>query len=192
MRFGLAGALIALVPYSRFVPVTTLATPLAWSTLAVLATIGGFSAWARAVQFAAAQVPPPHRQNRWLRSRLAVCVLGLIAPGCGMLVGGNRWHASLWLWALWPAALGVAVLGNAMDMWRHLATTVPDRAAADLLEFSILMAAGAVALAPWPGWCRRSRVRRLAPAPALAPRPRRLVCRGPRRVLCGAGGGRQS
>ncbi|MBK9474619.1 MAG: hypothetical protein IPO18_20490 [bacterium] len=35
----------------------------------MLATIGGFSAWARAVQLAAAQVPPPHRQNRWLRSR---------------------------------------------------------------------------------------------------------------------------
>jgi hypothetical protein len=166
---ALAGALITLVPYSRFVPVTTLATPLAWSTLAVLATIGGFSAWARAVQFAAAQVPPPHRQNRWLRSRPAVCVLGLVAPGCGMLVGGNRWHASLWLWALWPAALGVAVLRNAMDMWRHLATTVPDRAAADLLEFSILMAAAAVVLGAL-AWLVQALegARRLAPAPALA------------------------
>lgn len=163
-----AGLVMLVVPYARFVTWTGLATPLAWGALAALATIGGFSAWARAVLLVGAHVPPPHRQPRMLRSRPAICALGLLAPGAGMLASGGRWRAALWLWALWPAALGLIVLRNALDMWRHLSTTVPDRAAADLLEGSILLAAIAVVLGGL-AWLVQALegARRLAPVPAL-------------------------
>jgi hypothetical protein len=170
---GLAAAAAALVilivPYAAFVPVTGLATPLAWSVLASLATIGGFTAWARAVQLASAALPPQHRLPRWMRSRAAVFALGLLAPGSGMLASGGRMRAGLWLWLLWPAALGVAVLRSAGGMWEHLATTLGNSAAADLLEVSILLAAGAVAFGVvlWVVQALEG-ARRLTPAPALS------------------------
>lgn len=166
---GAAGLVVAIVPYERFVPVTNLATPLAWGSLAALAVFGGFSAWARAVLLAAAHVPPAHRLPRWCRSRAAVAALGLVAPGCGMLAGGSRWRAGLWLWALWPAALGLLVIRNAPGMWRHLLSTQPDRAAADLLEGWLLLSAAGVGLGAL-AWLVQALegARRLAPAPALA------------------------
>jgi hypothetical protein len=166
---GTAGVAVVVVPYDRFVPLTGLATPLAWGALATLAVIGGFSAWARAVLLAAAHVPPLHRLPRWCRSRPAVAALGLAAPGCGMLAGGGRWRAALWLWALWPAALGLLVLRSAPGMWRHLQSTLPDRAASDLLEGWLLLSAAAVALGAL-AWLVQALegARRLAPAPALS------------------------
>lgn len=163
-----AAAVIVAVPYDRFVPLTGLATPLAWGSVAALAVIGGFTAWSRAVYLAAAAVPPPHRQPRWLRTRAAVCALGLLAPGSGMLVSGGRARAALWLWLLWPAALGMATLRSAPGMWRHLTSTVPDGAAADTLEYTLLLAAAAVA-AGGLIWIVQALegARRLAPAPAL-------------------------
>lgn len=166
---GTAGLAVTVVPYDRFVPLTGLATPLAWGSLATLAVIGGFSAWARAVLLGAAHLPPLHRLPRWCRSRAAVAALGLAAPGCGMLTGGSRWRAALWLWALWPAALGLLVLRGAPGMWRHLQSTLPDRAASDLLEGWLLLSAAAVALGAL-AWLVQALegARRLSPAPALA------------------------
>lgn len=164
-----AAAVIVAVPYARFVPVTGLATPLAWGSLATLATIGGFTVWARAVYLAAAALPPAHRLPRLFRSRFAAGVLGLLAPGFGMLASGGRLRAGLWLWALWPAALGLAVLRSGAGMWHHLNTTVPDGAAADTLEQAFLLAAAAVAagLLVWLVQALDG-ARRLAPAPALS------------------------
>jgi hypothetical protein len=160
---------ILLVPYAAFVPVTGLSTPLAWSVLAALATIGGFTAWARAVQLASAALPPLHKLPRLLRSRAGVFVLGLLAPGAGMLASGGRLRAGLWLWLLWPAALGLAVLRSAAGMWEHLAMTLANSAAADLLEVSILVSAGAVVVGVlvWVAQALEG-ARRLAPVPALS------------------------
>ena len=139
-----AGLIVLMVPYARMVALTGLATPLAWGALAMLASLGGFTAWARATQLIAASVPPQHRAPRLLRSPLVIFALGLMAPGSGLLASGSRWRAALWLWALWPAALGAVVLRSGLGMWRHLVATVPNAAAADLLETSILLAVGAV------------------------------------------------
>ncbi len=164
-----AGAFLVQVPYARLVAWTGLSAPLAWGSLAALATAGGFSAWARAVLHAGALLPPPHRLPRLLRSRAGVGAIGLLAPGCGLLVGSGRWHGALWLWALWPAALGALTLRAGADMWRHLATTIPDRAATDLLEHTIVLSAAAVALGVL-AWLVQALegARRVAPAPALA------------------------
>lgn len=163
-----AGLALVAVPYGRLVAWTGASASLAWGSLAALATIGGFSAWARAVLLAGAHVPPTHRLPRWLRSRAGACAVGLAAPGCGMLASGGRRRAAAWLWALWPAALGLLVLRAGPGMWRHLAATAPTRAATDLLEHSLLLsavacAAGAVA------WLVQALdgARRVAPPPAL-------------------------
>lgn len=163
-----AGAFLLVVPYARLVAWTGLSTPLAWSSLAALATAGGFSAWARAVLLAGTRLPPPHRLPRLLRSRAGVGAIGLLAPGCGLLAGSGRWHAALWLWALWPAALGAMALRAGPDMWRHLATTIPDRAATDLLEHALLLSAVAVLLGAL-AWLVQALegARRVAPVPAL-------------------------
>ena len=164
-----AAALVLLVvPYEGFVSLVGLATPLAWSALAVLATAGGFSAWARAVHLASASLPPAHRLPRLLRSPAAVLALGLLAPGSGLLASGGRLRAGLWLWLLWPAALGLLVLRSAIGMWQHLAMTMGNSSAADMLEVFILLSAGAVAVGAlvWVVQALEG-VRRLAPAPAL-------------------------
>ncbi len=164
-----AGLSILAMPYAAFVPLTGSATPLLWTTLAMLAAVGGFTAWARAVYLASAALPPVHRLPRLLRSRVAVCALGLLAPGSGMLASGGRLRAGLWLWLLWPAALGLLVLRSATGMWDHLATTLTNSAAADLLEYCILLSAGAVAagVLVWLAQALEG-ARRLAPAPALS------------------------
>lgn len=164
-----AALLLLLVPYGRFVPVTGSATPLAWSALALLAVLGGFTAWACAVPLASASLPPLPRLPRLLRSRLAVVVLGLLAPGAGMLASGGRQRAGIWLWLLWPAVLGLAMLRSAMAMWQHLAVTLSDSTAADMLEVSLLLSAGAV-VAGALVWVVQALegARRLAPAPALS------------------------
>lgn len=164
----IAVATILVVSYARFVPVTGLATPLAWGALATLATVGGFTAWARAVYLASAALPPLHRLPSILRSRAAVCVLGLLAPGCGLLASGSRLRAGIWLWLLWPSALGAAVLSSAPGMWRHLTATMPDGAATDTFEYTLLLAAAAVAagLLIWIVQALEG-ARRLAPVPAL-------------------------
>jgi hypothetical protein len=164
----LSAALLVLVPYARFVTWTGQSTPLAWGSLALLATSGGFSAWSRAVLLAGGRLPPAHRLPRLLRSRIAVGALGLLAPGCGLLAGGSRWRAALWLWALWPAALGLLVLRAGAGMWQHLAATVPDRAASDLLEHVLLLAAVGVTLGAI-AWLVQALegARRVAPVPAL-------------------------
>jgi hypothetical protein len=164
-----AALLILIVPYGRFVPVIGPATPLVWSALALLAALGGFTVWAHAVALASASLPPLHRLPRLLRSRLAVVALGLLAPGAGMLASGGRQRAGVWLWLLWPAVLGLAVLRNATAMWQHLAVSLSDSAAADLLEFSLLLSAGAV-VAGALVWLVQALegARRLAPAPALS------------------------
>ncbi|MBK8164929.1 MAG: hypothetical protein IPK64_03075 [bacterium] len=164
----LALVLLALVPYARWVAWTGLATPLAWSSLALLATIGGFSAWSRAALLAGGHLPPVHRLPRLLRSRVGVGALGLLAPGCGLLAGGSRWHAVLWLWALWPAALGVLVLRAGAGMWQHLSATIPDRGATDLLEHVLMLATACVVLGAI-AWLVQALegARRVAPVPAL-------------------------
>lgn len=166
---AVAALVILVVPYGGFVPVTGSASPLVWSALALLAALGGFTAWAHAVFLASASLPPLHRLPRLLRSRTAVAVLGLLAPGAGMLASGGRQRAGIWLWLLWPAALGLAMFRNATAMWQHLAVTLTDSAAADLLEFSLLLSAGAVSVGALV-WLVQALegARRLAPVPALS------------------------
>jgi hypothetical protein len=166
---AVATVVTLLVPYGRLVLVTGPATPLVWSVLALLATLGGFTAWACAVPLALVALPPLHRLPRLLRSRVAVVALGLLAPGAGMLASGGRQRAGLWLWLLWPAALGVAMLRSAMAMWQHLVATSANSAAADLLEFSLLLSAAAVAVGAlvWVVQALEG-ARRLVPAPALS------------------------
>lgn len=166
---AVAALVILLVPYGRLVSVTGSTTPLVWSVLALVATLGGFTAWACAVPLALASLPPLHRLPRLLRSRLAVIALGLLAPGAGMLASGGRQRAGIWLWLLWPAVLGLAMLRNAMAMWQHLVATSADSAAADLLESFLLLSAGAVAVGAlvWVVQALEG-ARRLSPAPALS------------------------
>lgn len=163
-----AAALLIVLPFERLLSLAGAVAPLTWATLAVLATAGGFAAWARAVQIAAAALPPPHKLPRWWRSRLFVGALGLLAPGCGQLATGSRRRAALCLWLLWPAALGAAVLANAAAMWRHLLAVTSSSLVADALELAFVAAAAAV-VAGIVFWLAQALdgARRLAPAPAL-------------------------
>lgn len=163
-----AAAALVVLPYERLLRLAGIVAPPAWATLALLATAGGFAAWARAVQIAAAALPPVHRLPRWWRSRLFVGALGLLAPGCGQLATGARQRAAFCLWLLWPAALGAAVLGNAAAMWRHLLAVSSSSLVADALEVAFVAAAGAV-VAGVLFWLAQALdgARRLAPAPAL-------------------------
>jgi len=118
-----------------------------WVTLLVIAVGAGFGAWARAVHLLAREgLPHVNRLPYWLRRKWSISILGLLAPGSGLLLGGHTGRAALTLVLLGPAVAAVLVLANAMNLWRHhvvsgwLATSGP------LLENVLMVAVGVAAL----------------------------------------------
>ncbi len=117
----------------------------AWLALLVIAVVGGFTAWARAVHLISREgIPHVNKLPHWLRRGWMISALGLLAPGSGLLLNGRSGRAALTLWLLWPAVLAVAILTNAMGLWQHHLQSGWLAGAGPALE-TAFMAAGALA-----------------------------------------------
>ncbi len=167
---AVAAAILTLVPFARFHQGLAGSAPLVWMPLAFIATLGGFSAWARAVQIAGERgVTQASRLPRWLRRAPALAAAGLCAPGAGLLLAGRRRRAALALWMLWPAALAALVLVQGRGIWHGLRQAVPGPATGLALE-TIFIASAAVLLAGVVAWLVQAleAVRLTTPAGARA------------------------
>ncbi|MBP2681340.1 MAG: hypothetical protein H6Q78_1203 [Candidatus Krumholzibacteriota bacterium] len=83
-----------------------------WVVSVVLVILLIATAWARAVATSERRVCWP----RVVRHSGAVCMLGLVLPGLGLLIAGRRWKAAV---AIWCAGLLVAAIVVAKH-WRWL------------------------------------------------------------------------
>ncbi len=118
-----------------------------WAALAVIAVVGGFTVWARALHLAGREgIPHVNKLPHWLRRGSVISALGLIAPGSGMLLKGRAGRASLTLWLLWPVVLALVFLANAMGLWRHHMVSGWLASSGPVLETTFLVAAVVVAL----------------------------------------------
>ncbi len=141
-----AAAALVLTGFGNMVQETRPASVWAWATLATIATLGGFTAWARALHLVGREgIPNRNKLPHWLRQGWAISGLGLIAPGSGLLLSGRADRAAITLWLLGPAVLATAIILNTMGIWQHhmssgwLATSGPT------LERFLMIAAGVVA-----------------------------------------------
>ena len=118
-----------------------------WVGLLAVATIAGFTAWARALDLAGREgVPHVNKLPYWLRRGWAIASLGLIAPGSGLLLSGHRGRAALSLWLLWPAATSVVILLNVSGLWKHHQVSGWLASSGPALETTFLIAGAVVAL----------------------------------------------
>ena len=115
-----ATLILALFGFGRIVQVDRPWTAWLWIGLATTAVVGGFTAWARAIQIVGREgIPHVNKMPHWLRRSGVISTLGLVAPGSGLLIAGRAGQAGLSLWLLWPAVLAAVILANALGLWRH-------------------------------------------------------------------------
>lgn len=119
----------------------------AWLALVGIAVGGGFTAWARAVHLLGREgLPRVNQLPYWLRRKWSVSLLGLVAPGSGMLLGGRSGLAAVTLWLLGPVVAAVVILLNVMGLWHHHLGSGWLAADGPALEKALMVAAGVAAL----------------------------------------------
>jgi hypothetical protein len=116
-----------------------------WWGLLAFAAIGGASVWSLAVrQLGIEGIPPLKRLPHWLRRGWFISVLGLVAPGSGLLLRGHAVRASLVLWLTWLPVAALVVLANAGGLWRHHQASGWLASSGPALETTFIMAAALV------------------------------------------------
>ncbi len=118
-----------------------------WLTLLVIAVIGGFTVWGRALHLVGHEgIPQVNRLPHWLRRAWAISGLGLIAPGSGLLLSGRSDRAAIALWMLGPAVLATLILLNTTNLWGYHVNQGWLAASGPGLEIAFITAAGLLAL----------------------------------------------
>jgi len=83
-----------------------------------LVMVTAFSVWARTAYLAgSSERLPLQKLPALLRKPWAVGIVGLIAPGLGLLLAGCARRGAAVIWAAWPVAGAVLVLTNGMQIW---------------------------------------------------------------------------
>lgn len=139
---GLSGFVLALTwqeCLAGLTPGTMLAG--AWFLTALLTVGLGFTAWAWGllVNGSTAGVAA-QRLPWWCRAPVAVCVLGFLLPGFGMLVMGRPRRAACTLWLMGPAVQAVLILNYADWLWQGTREASPGVPAGSTLEIIFLIA----------------------------------------------------
>lgn len=120
-------------------------------TMAVASQLA-FAAWAQAVHLAFTSRTRSHTAlPGWTRSGWGVTSLGLLAPGLGLYLTGQRKRAAAVLWSMWPALPAAVLVAHAGWTWHWLQSSGATPQLARALEISILGSAAILAVA-YLGW----------------------------------------
>jgi len=85
-----------------------------------LVMVTAFSVWARTAYLAGiSERLPQHKLPSILRKPWAVGILGLIAPGLGLLLAGCARRGAAVIWSAWPVAGAVLFLANGLQIWNR-------------------------------------------------------------------------
>ncbi len=122
------------------------------AAIAVLVGVTVFSVWARALYLAGKRDGMPrHKLPSVLRKPWAVGIVGLIAPGLGLLLAGCARRGVAVIWAGWPVAAAVIVLVNGMRIWSRNQGTETVFIQPEVLETIFMISAG-ILVAGLIGW----------------------------------------
>jgi hypothetical protein len=123
--------------------------------LAAIATLVGvtvFSVWTRALYLAGKREGMPrHKLPSLLRKPWAVGIVGLIAPGLGLLMAGCARRGAAVIWAGLPVAAAVIVLVNGMGIWSRNQVVQAAPIQPEILETIFMISAG-ILIAGLIGW----------------------------------------
>ena len=104
----------------------------------------GVGAWSRSVYLAGTDVRFLHtRLPNWMRNPVSASVLGIIAPGAGLLATGAPGRAALTFWNACMATLAVPVFWQAAWLWRANRASANGSIPSTMLE-TVFLAAFAV------------------------------------------------
>ncbi len=86
--------------------------------IGALVMVTAFSVWARAAYLVGSRERHSlHNLPSILRKPWAVGIVGLIAPGLGLLLAGCARRGAAVIWSGWPVAGAVLVLANGLQIW---------------------------------------------------------------------------
>jgi len=89
-----------------------------WAVIGAAVLGTAFSVWARAAYLAGSSERLSRRQlPSLLRKPWAVGIVGLIAPGLGLLLAGCARRGAAVIWSGWPVAGAVLVLASGQQIW---------------------------------------------------------------------------
>jgi hypothetical protein len=145
-----------------------------WAVIGALVLTTAFSVWARAAFLAAAGPNQGrHRLPALLRKPWAVGLVGLFAPGLGLLLAGCRRRGAAVIWSVWPVVAAVVLLANSMEIWSRNQVTGGASVSPVLLETFLLLAVGVV-VAGLIGWITQALegARQMMTEPVARPRIR--------------------
>jgi hypothetical protein len=123
-----------------------------WALAGAAVMVTAFSIWSRAAFLAASRKRQPrHRLPSLLRKPWAVGVVGLMAPGLGLLLSGCARRGAAVIWAGWVVAASAMVLAGSPGIWAD--NLAGGRGSMDpvALETVFILAAGILA-AGLMGW----------------------------------------
>jgi hypothetical protein len=117
-----------------------------WAAIGLAVMMTAFSVWARTAFLACVgHRLPRHKLPSLLRKPWVVGVVGLIAPGLGLLMAGCARRGAAVIWAGWSVVAAVLVLANGLQIWNRNQGTGAGSIPAAFLEISFLVAAGVLA-----------------------------------------------
>jgi hypothetical protein len=123
-----------------------------WAVIGLVVMMTAFSVWARTAYLACrGHKLPRHKLPSLLRKPWAVGVVGLIAPGLGLLLAGCARRGAAVIWAGWPVGAAVLVLANGLQIWNRNLGAQGASIPTVFLEMSFLVAAG-ILVAGLIGW----------------------------------------
>lgn len=118
-----------------------------WLALLVVAVVGGFTVWARALHFVGREgIPHASKFPSWVTRSWVISGLGFVAPGSGFLLGGRADRAAIVLWLMWPIVAAVVILTNTLGLWQHHQTSGWLASSGLALEKVFIVAGAVVAL----------------------------------------------
>ena len=89
-----------------------------WAVIGAAVMVTAFSVWTRTVILAGSRERlPRHKLPSLLRKPWAVGIVGLIAPGLGLLLAGCARRGAAVIWSGWPVVAAVLVLANGLRIW---------------------------------------------------------------------------
>ena len=117
-----------------------------WTVIGLAVMVTAFSVWARTAYLACRENRVPrHKLPSLFRKPWAIGVVGLLAPGLGLLLAGCARRGAAVVWASWPFAAAVLLLANGLQIWNLNQGVNEASIAAVVLESGFLLAAGILA-----------------------------------------------
>jgi hypothetical protein len=123
-----------------------------WIVIGLAVMVTAFSVWARTAFLACRESRVPrHKLPALLRKPWAVGVVGLVAPGLGLLLAGCARRGAAVIWLGWSVAGAVLLLAHGLQIWNLNRGVDEASIGAVTLEYGLLLAAGilAVGLVVW-------------------------------------------